>query len=95
MMMAARRRSKSRILFDILASVEKKGGRIKPTHILYSANLAHNRMKGYLDFLLEKGFIAETDVDGRLYYELTDKGKTFLREYERIEQFAEAFGVEF
>ena len=40
MMMAARRRSKSRILFDILASVEKKGGRIKPTHILYSANLA-------------------------------------------------------
>ena len=93
--MAAKRRSKARILFDILASVERKGGRIKPTHILYGANLAHNRMKGYLEFLLEKDFIVEVMDDGRLYYELTDKGKTFLREFERIEQFTESFGVEF
>lgn len=90
-----RRRSKARILFDILNSVERKGGRIKPTHILYGANLAHNRMKGYLEFLLERGLIAEVVEDGRLYYELTEKGKAFLREYERIEQFTDAFGVEF
>ena len=89
------RRSKARILFDILASVERKGGRIKPTHILYGANLAHNRMKGYLEFLLERGLITEVVDGGRVYYELTDKGKQFLREYERIEQFTEAFGVEF
>jgi DtxR family manganese transport transcriptional regulator len=89
------RRSKARILFDILSSVERKGGRIKPTHILYGANLAHNRMKGYLEFLLEKGLIVEVVHDGRLYYELTDSGKAFLREFERIEQFTEAFGVEF
>jgi predicted transcriptional regulator len=90
-----KRRSKARILFDILSSVERKGGRIKPTHILYGANLAHNRMKGYLEFLIEREFIVEVVFDGRMYYELTDKGKRFLREYEKIDQFADAFGVEF
>jgi predicted transcriptional regulator len=93
--MPHKRRSKARILFDILSSVERKGGRIKPTHILYGANLAHNRMKGYLEFLLEKELIVEAVHEGRLYYELTDKGKTFLREFERIESFTESFGVEF
>lgn len=91
----AKRRSKARILFDILNSVDRRGGRIKPTHILYGANLAHNRMKGYLEFLLEKGMIEEVSEGGRMYYILTEKGRRFLAEYERIEQFSEAFGVEF
>ena len=94
-MPAIGRRSKMHILFDILAAIEIKGGVAKPTHILYKANLSHPRLKEYLAILLERGFIEERDDHGKLRYALTDKGKQFVREFEKIEELSQAFGLEF
>jgi len=83
------------IFLDMLITIEKKGGSAKPTHILYGANLSHKRLKEYLEFLLTKGFIEEADVKGRLYYRITDRGSSFVREFERMEELSSAFGIPF
>jgi predicted transcriptional regulator len=88
------RRSKMRIYLDMLNTIIRKGGTTKPTHIMYGANLSHDRLKTYLNFLLEKGFIEEVNVSGRIYYQVTEKGKQFIIEFRKVNELSEAFGIE-
>lgn len=83
------------ILLDMLTTIERKGGRAKPTHILYGANLSHKRLMEYLEFLLDRGFVEEVEVKGRRYYRITERGSSFVREFERIEELSSAFGIPF
>ncbi len=86
-------RSKGRIFADILRAVQE-GGNAKVTHILYKANLSHDRLTRYLAQLEESGLI-ERKVDGeRTAYVITPKGSTFLMEFRRMEEFADAFGLD-
>ena len=55
------RRSKHEIIFDILNLISSKGGKVKPTHILYGGNLSHDRLKKYLDELINGGFIQKIE----------------------------------
>ncbi len=87
------RRSKTLILVDILRLMQRKNGKVKPTHILYGANLSHKRMKKYLALLLENGFIEEVEERGRKYYKITDKGYAFIIEFRKVEKLSEAFGI--
>ncbi|HLD12616.1 MAG TPA: winged helix-turn-helix domain-containing protein [Candidatus Nanoarchaeia archaeon] len=87
------KRDKIEIVYDILSAVEKKGGKIKPTHLLYKANLSHQRMKKYLAELLEKGLLTEENDNANRWYTLTEKGAQFIAEYTRIRKFTESFGL--
>ena len=87
------RRSKASILRDILRAIHNKGGQSRPTHILYAANLSHDRLKKYLDSLVENGFI--TKKQGKeTFYEITQKGLEFLSGFNKMKRFFDAFGVE-
>lgn len=89
-------RSKIRILADMMRAIQSEGEEgAGPTKILYTANLSHDRLKQYIDELVNKELIIEKDPDGnnRTYY-LTEKGREFLQEFIRIERFSEAFGIE-
>ena len=86
-------RSKTRIYLDMLRAIRSEGGKSGPTKILYGANLSHDRLTRYLNQLIELGLVAESKKDDKTYYLLTDKGIDFLREFGRIERFAEAFGI--
>jgi len=85
-------RSQIRIYADILHVIEREKGNAKPTHILYGANLSHDRLVKYLTQLKERGLIEEIGVSDKIAYSLTDKGIEFLKEFRKISQFAEAFG---
>ena len=87
------RRNKLEIIYDILKAVQDKGGKIKPTHLLYKSNLSHKRMKEYLDSLMEKTLIKENSEKGQKLYQITDEGFKFLQEYEKIREFSDAFGL--
>ena len=88
-------RSKVRILADMMRTIQREGDEgAGPTKILYAANLSHDRLKQYIDELLEKELILEQEIDNNRIYILTDKGREFLREFIRIERFSEAFGID-
>jgi len=88
------RRSHLEIVFDILKAIQDKGGKIKPTHLLYKSNLSHKRMKGYVEDLQKKGLmIADVNEDERSMFAITDQGLKFLEEYRKVKELTEAFGL--
>ena len=88
-----RYRSKGRIFADILRAVQRDG-QAKVTHILYEANLSHERLIKYLGQLESSNLIQRHDDNDRLTYSITKQGETFLTEFRKMEQFAEAFGLD-
>ena len=92
MAQADKQRSVLRINLDILNAVREEG-EAKPTHILYKANLSHERLVRYLDDLTAKGLV-EVKQDGEnRTYRLTTKGVSFLIEMRRAESFVQGFGL--
>ncbi len=81
------------IFVDILRLIHRKNNKAKPTHILYGANLSHIRLKKYLGTLLDMGFVEETQEREHTYFVITQKGYEFLREFRKIEEMSEAFGI--
>ena len=68
------RRDKLKIIYDMLCSVRDKGGKIKPTHLMYKANLSHSKMQIYLGELLSRDLIAEEFQESGKRYVITKKG---------------------
>ncbi|MDG7008487.1 MAG: winged helix DNA-binding protein [Nitrososphaerota archaeon] len=77
---------------DILNAVSAEG-EAKPTHILYKANLSHERMVKYLDDLTGKGLLQMRQDGENRTYSLTPKGVGFLLEMRRAEAFVQGFGL--
>jgi predicted transcriptional regulator len=89
----AERRNKFQIIMDILALIQRKGNRIKPTHVLYGSNLSHDRLKKYISELEEKGLVEMITEKNHNYYKITDKGAKFLEEAKKIKELTDAFGL--
>ena len=87
------RRSNLDIIADMLQAVENAGGSIKPTHLMYKANLAHKRMKQYLEKLKEKGMLQESMINGTKHYTITEIGKITIDEYKHMKKFMDSFGI--
>jgi predicted transcriptional regulator len=86
-------RSKGRIFADILRAVQEDGKAIT-THILYKSNLSHDRLTKYLQNLEDGGLLKRSEERDKTYYEITDKGKHFLSEFQRMEAFVSGFGLD-
>ena len=91
--MSNKRRGKLEIINDMLRSIQNKGGKIKPTHLLYKSNLSHSKMKEYLEELMGKGMVEEIEEKGKKMFIITDKGHDFLLEFGRIKEFSDSFGL--
>ncbi len=87
------KRGRLEIIHDLLHAINEKGGTIKPTHLLYKSNLSHQKMKEYVEELMEKGFVKENNNKEKKCYSITDKGIEFVNEFKRIKQFSESFGL--
>ncbi|MBI2668501.1 hypothetical protein HYX14_01535 [Candidatus Woesearchaeota archaeon] len=93
------RRSRLELVYDILSSIQNKGGRIKPTHLMYKSNLSHKLLNSYLDELVQKELVRVEEEFSRKRESstktvvLTDKGMNFLSEFRRMREFTDAFGL--
>ena len=89
----AKKRTRIDIITDMLASIQNKGGKIKPTHLMYKSNMSHTQMNSYLEELLGKEFISKVKKDKYDYIIITDKGHEFLIKLKEIKEFEETFGL--
>ena len=80
-MHSTHRRSKLETMIDILKICEEP---MKPTRIMYAANLSYKPLRRYLTWLVEKGLLRIRNEDlpdnrTKEIYELTRKGRVVLR----------------
>ena len=88
-----KRRDKLEIVNDILLAIQNKGGKIKPTHLLYKSNLSHKKMMEYLLELMEKNMVSETSEKGKKMYVIGQEGFNFISQYKKIKEFSDSFGL--
>ena len=87
------RRNKNEIIYDILEALVQRRGRLKPTRLLYKANLSHSQMKEYMGELEERGLVRMVEVKKRSYYELTEQGYEFFQKLHQIKEMSDALGL--
>ncbi|MBI2572820.1 hypothetical protein HYV86_03095 [Candidatus Woesearchaeota archaeon] len=89
----AAKRSRTDIVCDMLSAIQAKGGRMKPTHIMYKANLSHEQLSSYLEELLEKELVEKVMSEKEnQYFLITDKGSKFAEKLREMRQFEKSFG---
>jgi predicted transcriptional regulator len=81
------------IISDMLRIIKERDGRVKPTHLMYKANLSHTQMKGYLDELAGKGLVEKNNSEKANEIAITKKGKDFLIKYVQMKEFEDIFGL--
>jgi predicted transcriptional regulator len=73
---------------DIIADILNASlGGTKKTYLMYQCNLSFRQLKSYSHFLLKQGFlrlVAREDGSRSGSFEVTDKGRDFLRAYEGL-----------
>ncbi len=89
----SKRRSRLDIICDMLTSIQDKGGKIKPTHLMYKANLSHNLLNSYLEELVDKSMVKEIELNSYKYLIITDKGLEFIQNIKKMKDFQETFGI--
>ncbi len=81
------------IISDMLAIVQGKSKGIKPTHLMYKANLSHSQMKKYLNELIKNKLIEKNLEKKENKIIITKKGKDFFLQYAQMREFENTFGL--
>lgn len=91
MIVSGTRRSKLEIYNDILNAIQKEAqeGEVKPTRIQHQSNLSYDKMSRYLKELENKKMITVSPI------QITDKGKKFLNDYDKIKEFLSEMQLEY
>lgn len=86
------RRSKIQIFYDMMKFIQS-ADLVKPTHVMYKANLSYQRFKTYIEMLEEKEFIIKVKKKKTNYLQITEKGREFVRSFRQVQEISQAFGL--
>jgi predicted transcriptional regulator len=75
-------------LLSALRKSETNGQKVVLTHVQVQINVPFDRLKSYIRELRELGFIVDETS-----FKLTEKGRKYLREYEKIIDFMQQMGL--
>jgi predicted transcriptional regulator len=89
----SKKRERIVIIHDILKAIQDKGGTAKPTHVLYKSNLSSQMLKEYMQEMIEKGFVTESEGKSKAY-SLTDRGYRYLADFTMIRNFMESYDLD-
>ncbi|MBS3096566.1 hypothetical protein J4480_03945 [Candidatus Woesearchaeota archaeon] len=87
------KRTRIDIIEDMLSSIINKGGRIKPTHMMYKSNMSHSQMKSYLNDLVQKELVRKVKDGNYDYIIITDEGYKFVEKLKQMREFEKVFGL--
>jgi predicted transcriptional regulator len=88
------RRTRLDVLNDMLIAIQKAQGTIKPTHLMYRANLSHKLLRSYLDDLISRNLVEEVQKDEtHKNIILTERGRDFIIQFRKIKEFQDSFGL--
>jgi predicted transcriptional regulator len=78
---------------DIIADIlDASHGRVKKTYLMYRCNLSFKQLKNYSHFLIDSGLLLmtrEQERDDGSLFEVTQKGKEFLKAYRGLKALIE------
>ena len=88
-------RNRQKIVGDVLTITQdaNRSG-IAVTKLCQKGNLSHSRLRNLLSKLTSSGLINKIECDGRNIFVITEKGRMFLAEYKKFNEFASDFGLE-
>lgn len=78
----------------MLKAIQEKPKGIKPTHLMYKANLAHRQLKTYVDELLKSESISIIETNKNQLIHINDKGNQLYNKIKEMRTFEDAFALE-
>ena len=90
-MLVQSRRNKLEIYYSILNSIRSEAayGEVKPTRIQFLSNMSYDKISKYFDELESNEMISKQPLV------LTNKGKAFLIDYEKVHDFMVKIGIKY
>jgi len=86
------RRSRAEIVYEILHTLATRGPQ-PPTRLSYAARLPYDRFAEILDWLVEKGYVAVREEDGRRMVAITRRGWDAMRDLEAALEILKKLGL--
>lgn len=88
-------RTSIKIIGDILACTEESGEqRIRVSSLHARANVSSIRLSKFVTDLTSAGLIATKEINKKNAFIITQKGREYLKSYQRFIGIAESYGLE-
>lgn len=92
-MVAVKKRGRLEVMYDIVSTIRENNNSLGPTRLQYQSNLSPQMFREYIAELLEKKFILEFTNGKKRLFSLTQKGFSFIEQFEVIQSFVDDFNL--